>query len=173
MGSFNLAISLFLIVLFNSKCFGDEILDRVVAVEAKNENLLERVLILEQENAAKDKRIKVLENKILVQSQKTIENTNQLTKLSSELDITREDFNNTIDNKVDGLNTQLQDFDKWTKLVTVQESCAQIYLMGVSEIQMENIDPDGKGANNDPIEVSLNIIPPRVIQGCIVRVHVI
>ena len=112
--------------------------------------------------AAKDKRIKVLENKILVQSQKTIENTNQLTKLSSELDITREDFNNTIDNKVDGLNTQLQDFDKWTKLVTAQESCAQIYLMGVSEIQMEKIDPDGKGANNDPIEVSL------YIRGCIV-----
>ena len=143
-------------MLFNSKCFRNEILDQVV--EVNNENLLEIVQALVQENAAKDKRIKVLENKVAYQNQRTTQNAYGLTNLGSKLDTAKEEFNHTIDNKVNGLNTQLHDLDKWTKLVNVQESCAHIYLMGVSEVQMEKIDPDGKGANNDPIEVSFSNI---------------
>ena len=93
LGSFNVAATIFVITLFNSKCFGNEILDQVV--EVNNENLLEIVQALVQENAAKDKRIKVLENKVAYQNQRTTQNAYGLTNLGSKLDTAKEEFNHT------------------------------------------------------------------------------
>ena len=46
--------------------------------------------------------------------------------------------------------------DERTNLLTVQESCGQLSLLGVTSggMKKELIDPDGKGSGYDPISVS-------------------
>ena len=59
-------------------------------------------------------------------------------------------------NQIDEMKSEMKIFEKWTSLVSVQETCAQLSLLGlVLNGKKEWIDPDGRSTGHNPIEVSI------------------
>ena len=80
------------------------------------------------------------------------------TKLTNDLAMTGEIVTAVQDqgNQIDKMKSDMKFFEKWTRLVTVQETCAQLSLLGlVLNGKKEWIDPDGRSTGQDPIEVSI------------------
>ena len=82
----NFVCILFLIFSVNPMCHGDDVLERIKAVEEVNKNITERVLTLEDENLKKDKIIATL----VVQN---TELSTHLQSLSQELREAKENWN--------------------------------------------------------------------------------
>ena len=61
---------------------------------------------------------------------------------------------NLVENEIREINNQVMTQKEHDSLVNPPESCGELSLYGVSDSRKLLIDPDGKGVENDPIQVS-------------------
>ena len=61
---------------------------------------------------------------------------------------------NLVENEIREINNQVMTQKEYDSLVNPPESCGELSLYGVSDSRKLLIDPDGKGVENGPIEVS-------------------
>ena len=68
-----------------------------------------------------------------------------------------EGINSKFQSLIEKMKSETKSFEKWTTLVTVQETCAQLgSLTGlINDGKKEWIDPDGRSTGNFPIEVRI------------------
>ena len=144
-----------LLLSFTSLSVGDEVLDKINALEG-------RVLKLEEQNHSKERRIHNLEmtnlelvTAIQVFDIKLRESQEQLNVSSSA--------NNLVEQKVEILEGETEDLKEFINLNLIPESCGKLSLLGITKSMESLIDPDGKGENNAPIKVST--VFPRIVSG--------
>ena len=124
----------FVLLLFSfvSLSLGNEVLDKINALE-------ERVHNLEMTN---------IELVTSVQACNT-----KLGEAQEQLNVSTS-ANNLVKQKVEALDEQLGDLEEFTNLLPIPESCGKLSLLGITKSMESLIDPDGKGENNAPIKVS-------------------
>ena len=123
----------FLLLLFSliSLSLGDEVLDKINALE-------ERVHNLETTNTELVTAVQSLDIK--------------LGKAQEQLNVSTS-ANNLVKQKVEALNEQLEDLEEFTNLINIYETCGKLSLLGITKSMESLIDPDGRGENNTPIKV--------------------
>ena len=121
----------FLLFFLVSLSLGDEVLDKINALE-------ERVHNLETTNVELVTAVQALDIKLGdAQEQLNV-------SISSK---------NLVEQKVEALNEQLKDLEEFTNLIHIPETCGKLSLLGITKSMESLIDPDGKGQNNTPIKV--------------------
>ena len=150
--------SLLLLLILVKKCYGNEIL---VETLSKIENLVERVETLEEQHILKDKRIELLESKIEFLTQGYKGTDVKVDEFSQHLNDTIAETKEFVEEKVEIVNSTIQELKERNSVIYVPETCAQLTLLGLltSGTRKEKIDPDGHSVNNLPIEVSLKYVP--------------
>ena len=146
-----IALLFLLIIALVSNCESNEVLDRIEAIEKINKELVE-------ENKSKSSRISLLE-------EQNVHISTTLNAVLIQLNETKKDISNTeenvlamakslVENEIREINNQVMTQKEYDSLVNPPESCGELSLYGVSDSKKLLIDPDGKGVENDPIEVS-------------------
>ena len=102
------------------------------------DEVLERIKAVEEENKSQAKRLQILE----------YQNGELLNRIVQSSTL--------VENKVGNLHEEFTDFEQFMNLVTVPQTCGQLSLFGVTKPKKIRVDPDGKGANNGPIEVCIH-----------------
>ena len=157
-----LALLFLLIIALVSNCESNEILDRIEAIEKTNKKLVE-------ENKSKSSRINLLEEQNVQMSTTLNAMSVAMNAVLIQLNETKEDISNTeenvlamaknlVENEIREINNQVMTQKEYDSLVNPPESCGELSLYGVSDSKKLLIDPDGKGVENDPIEVSYTSI---------------
>ena len=103
------------------------------------DEVLERIKAIEEENKSQARKINLLEYQ-------NGELLNRIVQCST-----------LVENKVGHLHEQFTEFEQFMNLVTVPQTCGQLSLFGVTKPKKIRVDPDGKGANNGPIEVFITL----------------
>ena len=122
----------FVLLLFSivSLSLGDEVLDKINALE-------ERVHNLEMTNTELVAAVQDLNTK--------------LGEAQQQLNVSTS-VNNLFEQKVETLDEQLEDLEEFTVLINVPETCGKLSLLGITKSMESLIDPDGSGENNAPIK---------------------
>ena len=153
-----IAILFLLLIALVSNCESNEILDRIEAIEKTNKKLVE-------ENKSKSSRINLLEEQNVQMSTTLNAMSVAMNAVLIQLNETKKDISNTeenvlamaknlVENEIREINNQVITQKEYDSLVNPPESCGELSLYGVSDSRKLLIDPDGKGVENDPIEVS-------------------
>ena len=154
-----IALLFLLIIALVSNCESNEVLDRIEAIEKINKELVE-------ENKSKSSRISLLE-------EQNVQISTTLDAVLIQLNETKKDISNTeenvlamaknlVENEIRKINNQVMTQKEYDSLVNPPESCGELSLYGVSDSKKLLIDPDGKGVENDPIEVSYTYMISRI-----------
>ena len=153
----NAAFFIFLIMSSISLGRGDEVTDRLNALEEENRSQSQRIQNLEDQNGKKEQRINVLElqNQQLLYSVNGL--THQLGEIQGNLNETKDDIirntNTLVETEVGTLNEKIKEFEDYTNKVNMPESCGQLKMLGVTKPKTLLVNPQKVEANNEPIEV--------------------
>ena len=152
MGSWkNAALFILLIIVIStslSNC--DEIQEQI-------KGLVDRVKKLEDQNGKKQQQINVLKASHAQLIYQVASLTTKLSEfhgnVSEKLNEVKTSTNNLVQNEIGNISEKLTDFEEFSILLNMPQSCGQLKYLGVSKSKKLLVDPDGSGENNAPIEV--------------------